>query len=257
MYQHYRREEHPFIDQVLSWKDIIERTFERRVTDFLNPREQLIVTQLIGETNEDFTLRFFGGGSYTERQRAIIAPFYEKITLDDFELTLLEAQFAEKFITISHRDVMGAFLSLGIDRKKLGDIFVENGTLQIVTTNDMAPYVLTNLTTVKNANINLRTVPLTKLFDRKPDWHEINKTVSSLRIDAVLKEIYHLSRNDSAKYIAQNHVRVNFKIVDDAKFILETGDLISVRGRGRSKLISINGHTRKNRTRITVAILKG
>lgn len=255
VYQHYRVEEHPFIDQVLSWKDLVEKNYERRITDFLNPREQTIVSQLIGENNDQFQLAFFGGGSYTERKRAIIAPFYEEINNDQFEITLLTAQYAEKFITISHPDVMGAFLSLGIDRKKLGDIFVENGVLQIITANDIAPYVLTNLTSVKNANINLVTKPLSSLLEKKPNWKKTDQTVSSLRIDAVLKEIYHLSRNQAAKYITQKHVRVNFKLVDDVKFILQKGDLISVRGKGRSKLININGYSRKNRLRITTARL--
>lgn len=256
IYQHYRPEEHSFIDQVLNWKEIVERTFERRITDFLNPREQVIISQLIGETNEDFQLAFFGGGKYTERKIAIIAPFYDEITEDDFQLTLLEADYAEKFINISHPDVMGAFLSLGIERKKLGDIFVENGIIQLITTEDIAPYVLMNLTSVKNANINLATKLLSGLIEKKPNWKESNCTVSSLRVDAVLKEIYHMSRSEAVKYITRKNLRVNFKLVEDVKFELQAGDLISLRGRGRSKLVSINGHSRKNKLRITTAILK-
>src|SRR5690625_4714930 len=113
IYQHFRKEEHPFIDQVLSWKDVVEKTYQLKVTDFLDPREQQIVEGLIGTVNDDLQIKFHGGGKYSERKRAIIAPFYEELHAGTFQLTLLEASFNEKFISLSHPDVMGAFLSLG------------------------------------------------------------------------------------------------------------------------------------------------
>ena len=47
LYQHFRPEEHPFIDQVISWKEIVMRTYQRKLTDFLNPRQHQIAQQLI------------------------------------------------------------------------------------------------------------------------------------------------------------------------------------------------------------------
>lgn len=255
IYQHYRIEEHPFIDQALAWKEDVRRTFACKLTDFLNPREQMITTQLIGQANTDLILKFFGGGLYTERKRAIIAPFYEQITNDDFQLTLFEADFAEKFLTISHRDVMGSFLSLGLDRKKLGDIFIVNGKLQLLTTKELAPYVQMNLTRIKRANIQLREVSLSNLQETKPNWKKIDKIVSSLRIDVMIKEIYQISRKKAANLITQQRVRVNFKTVDDVKFLLEPGDVLSVRGRGRSKIFQVHDRTKKNNIRVTIGRL--
>ncbi|MYL58698.1 RNA-binding protein, partial [Virgibacillus halodenitrificans] len=39
LYQHFRKEEQPFIDQVMSWKEDVEQKFEHKITDFLDPRE--------------------------------------------------------------------------------------------------------------------------------------------------------------------------------------------------------------------------
>src|SRR5699024_4347172 len=124
IYQHYRVEEHPFIDQVISWKEIVEKTHQAKITDFLDPREQQIVSSLIGSTNEEIQLSFHGAGQHTERKRAIIAPFYEAVTIESFQLSLLQATFHRKFISLEHRDVLGAFTSLGLTRDKLGDIFI-------------------------------------------------------------------------------------------------------------------------------------
>src|SRR5699024_11210228 len=110
IYQHFRKHEHQFVDQVLSWKEQVERTFTPYVTDFLDPRERHILASLIGYTNEDVQYGFYGGATHVERQRAIIAPYYEEITEADFEITLLEATFPEKFVTLKHRDVLGTFV---------------------------------------------------------------------------------------------------------------------------------------------------
>ena len=66
IYQHFRTEEHPFIDQVISWKNNVEKMYQHRLTDFLDPREQQIVQSIIGTTNDELQLKFHGGGKFTE-----------------------------------------------------------------------------------------------------------------------------------------------------------------------------------------------
>lgn len=256
IYQHFREEEHPFIDQVLSWKEDIERTYRYRLTDFLDPREQQIVESIIGTSNDELQIVSYGGSKHSERKRMIIAPFYEEVSDDMFQLRLKQATYHDKFISLEHRDVMGAFLSLGISREKLGDIFVGDGILQIIMAEEIAPYVKVNLTTVKNANISLDQKPLESFIEEEKKWLESDQTISSLRLDVVLKEIYNMSRKDAANLISRKQVKVNFKVVDQGNFELFEGDLLSVRGKGRSKLVKLNGRTRKNRLRVTTAILK-
>lgn len=256
IYQHFRTEEHPFIDQVISWKNNVEKMYQHRLTDFLDPREQQIVQSIIGTTNDELQLKFHGGGKFTERKRAIIAPFYEDLSVETFQLSLLQASFNEKFNSIVHPDVMGAFLSLGIDRSKFGDIFVSEGKLQIVVASEIVQYVIANLTSIKNANITLSETSLENLDETELHWLENDIIVSSLRLDVVLSGIYNMSRKEAALYLKKKQVKVNFKLVENGTFELEEGDLISVRRKGRSKLVKINGGTRKGKLRITTAILK-
>src|SRR5690625_7826936 len=108
---------------------------------------------LIGTAGDDLQVKLHGGGTYSERKRVVIVPFYEKITNESFGLILMQASYPDKFITLNHPDVMGAFLSLGIERKKLGDIFVEDGKIQIIMAAAIAPYVMANLTAIKKAKV--------------------------------------------------------------------------------------------------------
>lgn len=256
VYEHFRKEEQPFIDQVLSWKEIVERTYEEKLTDFLDPRERKIVHMLIPTSDDALQVKHDGGGKYTERTRVIIAPFYSLIQKDDFQLTLLEATYPTKFVTLSHRDVLGAFLSLGLVRDKLGDIYVDNGKIQMIVATEIANFVRMNFTQIKQARVTFCEKTFTEWIENKPNWIESNQTVSSLRLDNVVKEIYNISRKLAVEAIKKQLIKVNFKVVDDAKFILGEDDLISFRRKGRSKLVKINGQTKKGKWRITTAKLK-
>ncbi len=256
IYQHYRNEEHAFVDQVLTWKEQVETFYTTQLTDFLDPREREIVNSVIGKTNEDITVSFFGGDKEAERKRAIIAPYYEQTDVADFEIILYQANFTKKFVNIQHGDVMGAFLGLGLERKKMGDIIINNDQLQIYTTKDIGIYVQANLNAINRANIQLEEVPLIQHLERTDVWKEQTHSVSSMRLDNLVKETYRISRKKAAELINRKFVKVNFKTVEDPAMIILEGDLMSVRGLGRSRILEIGGKSRKHRTFVTTAVLK-
>ncbi|MEN2464648.1 YlmH/Sll1252 family protein [Ornithinibacillus sp. FSL M8-0202] len=256
IYQHFRKEEHSFIDQVLSWMEQVERSYLPRLTDFLDPREQQIIEMLIGTSNDELKLLFFGGGTYSERKRAIIAPLYEEINEDSFNISLLQATYHEKFVSLTHRDVLGAFLSLGMKRKKVGDILAGKGKVQLALDKDISAYVQMNLTMIRKSTITFEETSLSDLIEQEPIWSHSEKIVSSLRLDTILKEIYSLSRKEAQTLIDKGLVKVNYRTVEDSKFILREGDMISLRGKGRSKLVGVNGQTKKEKIKVTTALLQ-
>ncbi len=256
IYQHYRKHEHAFVDQVLQIKEKVEQSYTHYLSDFLDPREQQIVASLIGTQQDDIHYGFCGGNDTTERKRAVIAPFYEEITQDTFEIVLLEAAYPEKFVRLEHPDILGAFMSLGIDRKKIGDIIVLEDRFQFLLVKDLAGFVQMNLTGVKQATIRLQEKRLTALGKHETEWIEKSHTVSSLRLDIITKEMYGLSRKVAVDLINAKRVKVNFTEVTDPAVPLLENDLISIRGYGRGKLVEIGGTTRKDKIRITTARMK-
>ncbi|MFC0524061.1 RNA-binding protein [Pontibacillus salicampi] len=255
LYQHFRKEEQPFIDQVLQWRDNVLTKFTPQLTDFLNPREQLIFQSLIGN-HDELQWGVYGGAEQAERKRVYLAPFYEEIHNSDFHVTLLEATYPSKFVTLEHRDVLGAFMSLGIKRGKLGDLIVTNNRIQILVASEIASYVIMNLTGIKQAGIQLEEKDMTALLSSEEEWEESSGTVSSLRLDAILKEMYQISRQKASDYIQKGYVKVNFRMVEDPAFTLQEKDIISLRSKGRSQLQTIEGKTKKDKWRIITAKLK-
>lgn len=255
IYQHFREHEHPFVDQVLSWRTQVEQTYTPYVTDFLDPRERQIVRSIIGETNEEVAFHFFGVREDAERKRCILAPFYETIENEDFQIALVESTYNDTFNELTHRDVLGALMSAGIDRKKFGDIYIVDNVVQIVLTKELSEYIAMQLTQIKRAPVRFNEQTFEHVLENVDEWHESFQTVSSLRLDVLIKEIYNLSRKQAVQYIQANKVKVNFTEITDPALQVFEGDLFSVKGHGRSKLLKVHSTTRKNKLKVTTARL--
>ncbi len=144
-----------------------------------------------------------------------------------------------------HRDVLGALMNLGLKREKFGDIFIRDGIAQMITAREVADYVEFNVQAIGKATVHLHRIPLSEHVKPMEEWEEFAATVSSMRLDVVIAQIYKLSRTKVMPYIEKNLVKVNWKIVDQPAFVLAEGDYISVRGFGRSHIIAIEGNDEK------------
>ncbi|MBU8907093.1 RNA-binding protein [Desertibacillus haloalkaliphilus] len=251
IYQHFREEERAFVDQVLQWKDDVSSRFIDRVTDFLDPREQDIVRSVIGH-DEDVRLSFWGGTRFSERKRAYLSPPYLESTEDVFALCLFQVDYPKKFVTLEHRDVLGALMGLGIKREKFGDILMKDNLIQVVVAAEIADFVEMNVESIGKAKARLQRIEANEQLSIEEEWDEEVTTLSSLRLDVVLAEMYHLSRTKVTPFIQKKLVKVNWRTVEQPSFQLDEGDYLSVRGLGRSKLLSIEGKTKKGKWRVSV-----
>lgn len=249
IYQHFRSEEREFIDQVLQWKMIVEDTYSPKLTDFLDPREQEIVRTIIGSQGV-VKADFFGGAAVCERKRAFIFPEYIDAEQDDFRIVLFEIDYPKKFVTIEHPQVLGSLMSLGLKRSKFGDILTEDLSVQFFANEEISDYIKLQLTSIGRSSVSLKELPLNEAIQVKNSWQEMSTTVSSLRLDALVAAIYNLSRQKSQMLIGQGLVKLNWTTIENPAFECGVADVLSVRGHGRSKLISIEGKTKKDKWRI-------
>ena len=213
----------------------------------MDPRGQYIL-EVITRSYQDLHVTFFGG-PHEERKRAIIAPLYFKPQPEDFELTLFELQYPKKFVTIQHQHVLGTLMSLGIQRDQLGDIIVGED-IQFVLTKQLESYIISELTRIKGASVKLNSIPTEDMIQSEENWKVHSTTVSALRLDVVLKEMIHKSRNIAQQLIIKKRVKVNHTIIDSTDFQLEQNDLLSIQGYGRAQIVEIGGKTKKNKLHI-------
>nr|WP_229294362.1 YlmH/Sll1252 family protein [Staphylococcus kloosii] len=222
------------------------------LTNFLDPRGQYILKVIIGSFDELEVTLF--GGRYSERKRAIIAPSYFEPQEEDFEISLIEIDYPQKFVTLQHQNVLGTIMSLGIERDQLGDIIV-NERIQFTLTKQLESYIILQLTRIKGATVELNSIPFNSMIQSNENWKHFEANVSGLRLDVVLKDIIRKSRSIAKQLIEKKKVKVNHTIIDSVDFQLDSDDLISVQGYGRAMITDIGGRTKKDKVHISYKTL--
>lgn len=249
IYQHFRNDEKVFIDSCQQWKESVERTYAPKLTTFLTPREQQILALIIGK-NEDCQVSFFGGHESAERKRALLYPSYFEPQSEDFEISLFNITYNHKFHSLRHPQIVGTMMSLGIKREKFGDVLLAEHQAQVIVSKDIADYVVLHISKIGQAGVTLTEIELSEVMVVQDVWQEKTVTSSSLRIDNILASMTNLSRNKTQEYITGGKVKVNHKIIEENAYECHEGDLISARGLGRFKVISIEGKTKREKWRI-------
>lgn len=255
IYQHFRSEEKDFIDQVIQWKQFVEDRYAPKLVDFLDPRQIHILKSIIGN-EQSVKYGIFGGNSDCERNRVLLYPDYYSPSTEDYQIALLEVKYPSKFVTLTHRQVLGTLMSIGLKREKFGDILCQNERIQFFIAKELLDYIKLEFQQIGKTSIQLLEIPLRDAISTGEVWQETQTTVSSLRLDAVLSSVYNISRQKAQTLIAHGLVKINWKIVEQSAFICEEGDVLSARGHGRCKLLSFDGKTKKEKWRIKAGVLK-
>jgi RNA-binding protein YlmH len=249
IYQHFRKEEHAFIDLVMEWAESVNIHYSPKLTDFLDPREQQILKNVVG-LNPDVLYKFCGGSEFVERKRALLYPNYYEPSEDDFQLTLFHIEYPNKYVSIDHPQVLGSLMAMGLKRSKFGDILKEYDTIQVIVASEVAPFIELNLLSIGKAKVSLKPLPLNSMINVIEHWNEETCTVSSLRLDVIISQAFNLSRTKSVPFIEGGRTKVNWRQVEEPAFECREGDIISVRGHGRIKILNIEGKTKREKWRI-------
>ncbi|MTD30318.1 RNA-binding protein [Planomicrobium sp. YIM 101495] len=254
LFQHFRKEEQPFIEQVAGWIIEVEDRYTPKLTDFLDPRQRFIVQSVVGSS--DVKIASAGLFQDPERERLLLYPSYYEPQPEDFQLVMLELKYPAKFVSLEHPDILGSLMSLGLDRGKYGDIRIENEQVQFAVAAEIQSYLEANFVSAKNVKVQLKQVEGAENFIQvHEEWAEETDTVSSLRLDTVMSSVFKISRQKASAYIHGGKAKVNWTVQEQPAFELQESDLISVRGLGRVKVLAIEGRTRKDKIRLQIGRL--
>jgi RNA-binding protein YlmH len=243
---HFRPDERPFIQRV---EELLERTREQNrfgLTSFLNPR-QCHILNVIARTYGDLNVAVFGGTEFAERKRAVIAPGFLEPELADAELAVIRVSLKKPVESLTHGDYLGAFLGAGIQRDKVGDLYVRPDGCDAIVTQDLVPFWLQSIPSVGRYPVDVEEVPLSQLLAQPPTFEERIVTVPSLRLDAVASEGFRLSRSKAAEKIRAGLCQLNWQLVTHVSEEVMEGDVISLRGSGRIRVLEVGAVSKKGR----------
>lgn len=236
--------------------DKIEWTARRNAlsaTMFLNSHECTIAEQVISSAG--FPAHIITGGiPEAERKAVLFLSDYlseEDIAPEDLPFCAVRAKWGKEN-SLSHRDVLGSLMSLGIRREILGDILAGETSCDIIVLRECMPFLLSNWESIGRVGIHPEEVPLSELSIPQTDGEELHDTVATLRLDAVLGSGFSLSRSRAAELVKSGKVLRNGKECTKPDAALQEGDCLSVRSFGRLVLRKVGELSKKGRIRITI-----
>lgn len=217
-----------------------------RVLPFCSDREQSLAESVFAR--ERFSQYAFFGG-YAEAERKMLALAEDEIAQTDLPLCAVFISHAAQSAAPGHRDYLGALLSLRIGRELLGDIvLVPNGA--VVFAHERAADVVENeLVEVGRVSVHTQAADKDMLdaLDSAQDRPVQTGTLPSLRLDAMLATMLKTSRGAAAEMIRAKAVMINHIETTSCHSEIDEGDIFTVRGKGKYKLCSIGGQSKKNR----------
>lgn len=223
-------------------------------TNFLDEHEQKIVEDLLNKLKVKNYI-FYGGIDNSERKIIIIYPeklaniFEEKIPNKEQYINLIRIRLPKQLYgKYTHRDYLGGIMKTGIVREKVGDIIVYDEGADILVIPEITKYLqynLPELTRFSKAQIELE--DLANIKDKEEKFQELEIIVPSMRLDSIVSELARVSRSKGAEIIRQERVFVNF--IEEVRVSKEVKveDIITIRGKGRFKIIEIPRKTKTDR----------
>lgn len=243
--------------QVLDKIEMVEKKNKIEYTDFLDLAQIELVQKFINKTNIENYITY-GGFEQAERKMFVFYP-------EKFNSTVVEKNLSNNVQIIrielpddlkgkyTHRDYLGAVIKLGVERKKIGDIIVDNNGADIIVDNDIVKYLLDNLGSL--TRFSKSTITVQNIEDLRPveiKKEELEIIVSSMRLDNVISELARCSRNKALDIINQERVLVNFECETKKTKQIKPGDMVTIRGKGRFFIKEMAGQTRSGRSVIKI-----
>ena len=217
-------------------------------TPFLSQAQQESVNRLLPLAGHPRHL-WWGGYEDAERKVCVFLPDWQEAEDWESPLTALRCVWRSGE-ALTHRDFLGAILGQGLDREKVGDLLVGQGSCDVIVFREVAPYLLQSWTEAGRARLRISQIPLEEVAVPVKSVRAVRDTVSSLRLDAVMSSGFSLSRGKCAQLIEAGKVELDHRPCLKPDRGVEQGAVITCRGLGKCVLTQLHGTSKKGRIMI-------
>lgn len=209
---------------------------------------------------DDVRVVFYGGFEDAERTVAVMLPYFIEAdsseTLHEYftenpescPISIIGIKKDRFSPTLSHRDYLGALMGLGIKREVTGDIKVTDDGCQIAVLSSIASFITENMSKAGRGTLQARIIPLSLIGkSENSNGTDESFTVSSMRLDSVVKNAFNLSRGSAVQAIEGGLVYVNDSECQKSDKKISEGDKIVLRKKGRIIVSDCSSTSKKGR----------
>lgn len=224
-----------FKDIALGYKKAYLDKGKVVLTNFLTLSEQAMLTNILKHHVE---FSFFGGCKNPELKRAVIG----NVKLKDFKVVAYKIVPKDKSFTLTHQNIMGSLLSLGLKKDVLGDILADQSVFFVKE--EISDFLELNFISIAQTAITIEIIDGSSLT-KTNNFIENTYFVNSMRLDLIVSKITSLSRTEASIMIKNGLIKVNhLEVLNSVKQIL-VNDVLSIRKSGRFFIIDNKGHSKK------------
>lgn len=229
-------------------------------SNFLNLNEISILCQTTKELYCSFEL--FGGYEHAERKMAAFLSGLYPAQNESFGsgtlfscthaveypisaicISPLHPKFSE---SLTHRDVLGSLMGLGIKREMLGDIVFQDAKIIVLCTNSICSYLMDNCRQIRHTNVQCEEISIFD-FTYEPSFLEKEGSVASFRLDTIIADVCKLTRSHAQKLISEGNAFINSQRILNNDYTCQNGDILSVRHYGKYIIETSDKTTRKRK----------
>jgi len=231
--------------RILDKYEQMDRRGIPAATAFLSPREQSLAQILLNTAEIRSGYRFDGGYEGAERKLIAFLPDWAEDSGE--EITYLRASFHGADSTLTHRDILGSLMGLGITREKVGDILISPHSADVIVSSSVAEFLLRDWNSAGRVRLTVSMIERDELEIPEAKITEVQDTVSSLRLDAVISSAFSMSRGKAADLIAAGKVSLDHTPCLKGDKSVSEGSVLTARGFGKAVVRECSRLSKKGR----------
>ena len=227
------------------------------ISAFFSPREIFAADEYLKRSGAQFA--FFGGYGDAERKKCYFLPEFME-GMDDItklseygyssEVAALQIK-GSGFESLSHRAIMGSILGLGVQRDAIGDIIlISNSSAVFFCDEKLCEFFLSDLKKIGRDTVKVECISIDSISLPERRFLQISDTVASARLDCIVAALCSLSRERAKERIEQSLVELNYEIEERPDKEVSAPAILSIRGVGKFRVLSVSDKTKKGRYRL-------
>ena len=245
-------EDRLLVSKILDKLEFVQKKNIVETTDFLDMHQKAVAEKVL--KSQKIT-NYICYGGYSNAERVMLVMYPEKLE-DVFNNNQYDFNNIVKVVKVtlpnemrgkySHRDYLGAVIKIGLKREKVGDIIVNLDGADLIVSKDISKYIVDSFKEITRfSKSDIYEESIEKLNITEPKTEVLNIIIPSMRMDSIVSELIRTSRSKALEIINAERVFVNSEVITKNSKMLKENDIITVKGKGRFKIIKILNSTKK------------
>ena len=222
-------------------------------TRFLTEREQGLAEALMPLLGDPARL-YCGGESGGRRVLYFLADWQDPaVPEEELPVGYVRCRYAVGYGDVTHRDLLGALMGLGISRDSVGDLYLSEGSADAAVLRELVPFVCAELRSAGRARLSVEEIRREEVRRPEEKVKLRRDTVASLRLDSVVSSAFGMAREKAADLIRAGRVQLDGLECLKPDRPVEAGAVLTARGFGKAVLREVGALSRKGRVCIVLA----